>query len=89
MMNGMIQLEDIVISWTIRDTDHMALVKVTQYGPENTEFGQFEAPGEKFMKALATTLTWDGDVPASPEDHQAWWADVESIAKLCDIRWMP
>ena len=91
MLSGHVVLEDTSVSWTqVENGDQRFHVTVKNLLPDGTvQTAQFICPGKPFMTALATAISWDGDVPAGPEEFTAWWADVEKVAALCPIRWMP
>ena len=102
-LQGMVVIEDASISWTNRGTpDGKLFVTVTETAIETDEEGRSEILGDKkakrfsgivdgepFMKAVATALTWEGDVPNTQDAHLDWWRDVEEVAKVVGIRFMP
>lgn len=93
---GSMQLEDVAVQWTnvpqpgIEMEEHSMFVQVSEAQPDGTtKHDSFVCDGRMFMTALATAISWDGDVPDSAESHAAWWREVESVAAISKIRFMP
>ena len=95
-MQGTVVLEDATISWHQTaefggpDAPMLFNVAISEAGPDGAKNWVGQIPAKDFMTALATAISWDGEVPSSEYENARWWRAIEQVANLPDMpRWMP
>lgn len=88
-MQGMIFLGDTVVTFSVKHHPPMSLrpgepmpgpemVMVTTTDNLLGDTKHAEVPAELFMKALALAILYDGDVPATADEHDKFIDDAEN-----------
>jgi len=93
MLAGNVTLEDVSVGWAQAEHPHANEFNVTvceMQGDGTQKVFVGRVPGREFMAALATALSWDGEVPSNAIEHTEWCRQVESVAAIPGMpRFMP